>query len=286
MKRDTPRLRIAPTPSGYLHLGNGVNFVLTVAYADYLGGALSLRIDDLDAARVRPAYLDDIRETLEWLLPDRAADLWRGAVWQSSRRDRYDAVLTGLRQNRLAYACDCTRKTLAAYRATAGDAGAADVNAYPGRCRSRELSLDAPNVVWRTRGSDIVVRQKNGQASYQIASLVDDVDAATTHLVRGGDLRDSTRMQRVLAGALSAERLGIVPADWPDFGRFPRVVAVHHPLVVGRDGDKLSKSAGAASLRALRTRGGEPSLVMERASRLLGLPPDATMSQLGAALVN
>ncbi len=261
-----PTLRLAPTPSGYLHLGNAVNFVLTAAMAAALDATLFLRVDDLDAGRVRGEYLGDIAETLRWLLPTRADALLNGAVYQSTRVDRYGGVLAGLRQNGLVFACTCSRKDLAAIRS----AGDADVNHYPGTCAKRAIDLDTERVVWRMYDSGIVVRQRDGWPSYQLASLTDDVDLGVTHLVRGEDLRASTAMQRVLAKALSADVLTIVPNGWPKYGHFLDVRAWHHALITDGAGRKLSKSAGAESLRALRAAGAGPSLVKAKAGEAIG----------------
>ena len=271
------RFRIAPTPSGYLHLGNGVNFALTAALAHAHDAELGLRIDDLDAARVREAYRADVGATLRWLFPGGLVGrLLRAPTRQSDRRDRYAYVLAGLRQNGLVFGCDCTRRELAAARA----GGGGDVNVYPGTCAGRALDLDADGVAWRMRASGVVVRQKDRGASYQLASLTDDVDLGVTHLVRGGDLRDSTALQRVLAQALTGVSGG---GDWPDFGRFGRVRAWHHPLLTDAGGRKLSKSAGDSSLAAVRARGGSAAGVFGAAGRLLGVAGLTDFAGLAAA---
>ena len=260
--------RLAPTPSGYLHLGNGVNFAITAALAQAHDARLSLRIDDLDAARTREAYLADIRETIKWLLPaDLAGRILSDGVRQSTRLAAYREVLEGLRQNALVFACSCSRRQLAAARR----AGGVDVNDYPGTCRDRRIPLDAPDVAWRMRGSGAVVRQKDRQPSYQLASLTDDVTSGVTHLVRGADLRDSTAIQRVLAEALTPPLPVRTPADWPDFGRFAGVHTYHHPLLTDAAGAKLSKSDGADSLRALRADGASPLVVFAKAAEVMGV---------------
>ena len=274
------RFRIAPTPSGYLHLGNAVNAALTAALAATHDARLSLRVDDLDAARVRPAYRRDVDEALAWLLPEaHAAGAFAAPLRQSARLDRYAHVLEGLRHNRLVFACACTRRQLAAARGTAQ----ADVNRYAGTCRERDLDLDAPGVAWRMRDSGLVVRQKDGRPSYQLASLTDDLDLGITHLVRGADLRASTELQRELARTLAGLPPGWLPAGRPDFARFAGVRAWHHPLLTDADGAKLSKSAGATSVRALRGSGAGPEVVFAAAGRLVGAEgvtrlPDLTES--------
>ena len=264
-----PRLRIAPTPSGLLHLGNGVNFALTAALADALGAELRLRVDDLDAARVRPAYLTDIAATLRWLLPERANELLDGAAYQSKRRERYTAVLEDLRQNGELFACACTRREIrAAQSAAAGREGGGDVNAYPGTCLGQALGLDRPDVAWRLRPrpgslSATVLRQRDGTPAYQLASLIDDVEFGITHLVRGADLRSSTDLQRQLARVLAAN-------GTQAYAAFAQVRAWHHPLVTDADGRKLSKSAGATSLAALRATPDGQARVFAEAGRLIG----------------
>ncbi len=269
-----PCLRLAPTPSGYLHLGNGVNFVLTAACAAAIDADLFLRIDDVDRLRTRDAYLTDIGETLHWLLPRQANSLLDGMVCQSSRVSRYAEVLAGLRQNDLVFACACTRKQLAATRAAAPT----NVNDYSGTCEALARDLDTVGTVWRMRESGIVVRQKEGQASYQLASLTDDVDLGVTHLVRGEDLRASTQMQRVLAKAISTH-------SEPAFAAFLDVGAWHHPLVCGGDSRKLSKSAGADSLAALRHAGVHASEVLAQAAMLIGGAPVTQFDELAALVI-
>ena len=268
----TPVLRLAPTPSGYLHLGNAVNFAATALVAERIGGTLLLRVDDLDHARVRGAYLNDVEEALHWLLPDRAARLWTTATYQSQRLARYGEVLAGLRAAGLVFGCACTRRQIREAQAAAGGR-ATDVNAYPGTCRGRDLPLDAPGVAWRldvppagaaATGtgdggvSPFVVRQRDGRPAYQLASVVDDVDLGVTHVVRGEDLRASTAMQLVLAEA------------YPPLGDFAAVTFTHHGLISAPGGGKLSKSDGATSLRALAGRGLTPGEVFRIAERTLG----------------
>lgn len=257
--------RLAPTPSGLLHAGNAINFLIARHLADATGAALLLRIDDLDAERVRTAYLVDIFRSLEWLDirwdlgPRNVQDHLRN--WsQQLRLARYGEVVDALRRSGLLYACTCSRSQL---RRSGGDAR------YPGTCRERAVPLDTPDTSWRLRlpdqapvtvagldGStttvdlaqamgDPVVRQRNGRPAYQVASMVDDVDRGTTFIVRGMDLLPSTACQLHLATVLGAEG-------------FLHVRFLHHPLIAGADGQKLSKSAGAASLQAMREAGLSP----------------------------
>lgn len=261
--------RLAPTPSGYLHLGNAVNFVLTWLAARQRGGKVWLRIDDLDADRKRPDYVADVFETLDFLgldydLGPSGPDDFERNWSQRHRLDRYEATLTRLVETDSVYACGLSRKQLATFQ---GEAWAQV------RCQNR--ALDAPDVAWRFRADgngeqDFVVRRRDGLPAYQIASLTDDADFSVTHLVRGQDLLDSTNMQRELAG-----RLGL--------GTFLDAQVWHHPLLRGDDGHKLSKSAGSGaagptSIRAMRQSGEGPGRVFGAVGTLLHRPAEAGLS--------
>lgn len=255
------RSRIAPTPSGYLHIGNAYNFLLTEQLCRHLGGSLRLRIDDLDTARVRQAYLDDIFESLHFL----------GITWdsgprntyehfaeytQSLRTNAYNALLAQLVATGRVFACTCSRAQIAASSTDAQ---------YPGTCRALKLPLDTPNTTWRFRtepeetvqwidgvlgpqsirlfqnNRDFVIRKRDGAAAYQVASLVDDLAYGINLIVRGEDLLASTAAQLFLARTLA--QTSFLQADF-----------YHHPLIK-ENGEKLSKSADSLSLTAMRTNG-------------------------------
>jgi len=282
----TPRFRLAPTPSGLLHIGNGVNFALTAAWAHALQGELSLRIDDLDSARVRGEFYNDIEDTIRWLDLDPHAEIFAKASYQANRLRRYDAVLSILRENDLVYACTCSRKKIRAQQEAEGG----DINVYPGTCRAAEIPLDTPNVNWRlkleeggvevswleglgsgsteqqTLHSDFVIRQRNGRPSYQLASVVDDIDMGITHIVRGTDLWDSTVMQLVLAKALPQE--AFPELSHAGYKAFAKTRFWHHSLVVDLQGRKLSKSDGDAALRYMRDRRWSSEIVYREAGLL------------------
>ena len=282
-----PRFRLAPTPSGLLHIGNGVNFALTAAWAYALQGELLLRIDDLDGARVRGEFYNDIEDTLRWMDLDSMGQVFAKASYQANRLGRYEEVLDSLRQNDLVYACTCSRKEVRAQQEAAGG----DINAYSGTCRDSEISLDAPNVNWRlkldeggvevtwleglgqgkpekkTFASDFVIRQRNGRPSYQLASVVDDIDMGITHIVRGKDLWDSTIMQLVLAKALPDEAFPQLVHS--PFEAFAKTRFWHHPLVADLQGRKLSKSDGDSALRYMRDRRWGSDIVYREAGLLM-----------------
>ncbi len=253
--------RFAPTPSGFLHAGNGISFILTAAWARAAGARVLLRIDDLDRGRFREEYLEDVFETLHWLGlrwdlgPRDPADFH--AHWsQHGRLPAYHALLSRLRERKLLYACSCSRSQL---RSASAD------HRYPGTCRYAGIPLDTPGVAWRVRVpgeasvecqegetrqllavaglmGDFVVRQKDGMPAYQIASLSDDLHYGVDLIVRGMDLLPSSAAQLYLAQCLGETG-------------FLKTTFHHHGLQLGEDGSKLSKSAGAASLKAWRNAG-------------------------------
>ncbi len=251
--------RLAPTPSGYLHAGNAINFIITHRLAAATGSRVLLRIDDLDAERTRPEYVEDIFRSLEWLGiswdegPSGPVELER--QWsQMLRLDRYAELVSALRAAGHLYACTCSRAQL---RATGSEGH------YPGTCRNMDLPFDAADTSWRMRVPEValvavpsligqdttldlakvmgdpVIRQRNGKPAYQVASLADDIDHGITFIVRGADLLPSTACQIHIS-----QLLGL--------SAFDQVRFLHHPLLRAENGAKLSKSARAASLRSMR----------------------------------
>ena len=214
------RTRIAPTPSGYLHIGNCVNALL-VSWIASTDGHIVLRIDDADQHRYRRSYAEDIFRTLDWLHiridegPRGATEL-ENDFTQVARRARYLQVAQQALALDLAYACACSRQTTECLCD-------ASVSWQP---EANALRLQSSNnhpgaVLWR----------RDDVPAYHLTSIVDDHDFAITHVVRGDDLREATELQRELAATLSLD--------------FPQHIR-HHPLVKGADGTKLSKSTGAS----------------------------------------
>ncbi len=292
--RENPlKTRLAPTPSGFLHLGNGASFVATWALARAFGGQILLRIDDLDAERMRPEYVEDIFRTLDWLGldwdegPFSVEDFSRN--WsQHLRLDMYEKALSDLKKTGNLYACHCSRKDIKLHSKN---------GLYPNTCRQNRL-LDIENTAnyekntaWRiiveenknvsfnrfdektsarfqtsptlmpinlsqTMG-DFIVRQKNGLPSYQLASLMDDGYFNINFIVRGEDLLHSTAAQISLAEQLNQTD-------------FLNTNFWHHPLIVDADGSKLSKSEGAASLLAFREKNNSANIVAKQAAKWLG----------------
>ncbi len=267
--------RIAPTPSGYLHAGNGAAFILAWKLAREAGGKILLRIDDLDAERVRTEYVEDIFETLHWLGVDwdegpRNAEELKSTWSQHLRKTRYQELVEQLREGGHLYACSCSRKD------KHDRTGTFD---YDGHCRTLNLPFDHPDCSWRLRlprdekvswrtwpdgklreaalaMPDPVIRQRNGFPAYQIASLADDVQFGIDLVVRGADLRDSTAIQLYLASLLGMEA-------------FMHAHFLHLPLVLDANGVKCSKSHGSDSLSAARLAGEDPRTIHQLADRLI-----------------
>ncbi|MFN8170461.1 MAG: glutamate--tRNA ligase family protein [Candidatus Nanopelagicales bacterium] len=236
--------RFAPTPSGFLHRGNAVNALLVSWLATAARGTVALRIDDMDAPRLRAAYVDDVFAVLAWLDID----------WQVGPRDRTDLETQWSSRLRLGryrtalehavsaglpvYACTCSRSQQRG-PATGGCAGgcrARGVRHEPGSTALR-VALPVDTVVTvgdrsvrpADRLGDFVIWRRDDLPAYQLTSVVDDHDLAVTDVVRGIDLLDSTAAQLFLAPFLGA-------------GTFATARFWHHGLVVEADGTKLSKS--------------------------------------------
>ncbi|HXB91847.1 MAG TPA: glutamate--tRNA ligase family protein [Puia sp.] len=238
--------RIAPTPSGFLHLGNALSFLITAALAKRTGARTLLRIDDLDKERTDKKYVRDIFDTLHFLgIPweegPRDYDEYKKDFSQVHRMPLYEAALQQLKDGGKVFACECSRREIERVDPS---------GAYPGTCRDKNIRLDRPGVSWRLNTGeylppsvkDFVIRKKNGFPSYQVTSVVDDQHYGVDLVVRGLDLLPSTRAQLYLSSLLAGNPFGTVHF-------------VHHPLILESPDKKLSKSAGAASIQFLRKDG-------------------------------
>jgi glutamyl-tRNA synthetase/glutamyl-Q tRNA(Asp) synthetase len=258
--------RFAPAPTGYLHLGHVRNAVHVWRLAREHGGRVRLRIEDHDAERSRPEYVDAIRDDLAWLgfTPDDEVPR------QSTRGAVYREVLDRLVARGLVYGCSCTRQQIGA---ATGDAPPGDERRYPGTCRDRGLGL-GDDIGWRLRTGpgaesfvdgwlgpqvqdpaaqcgDVLVRDRLGNWTYQWAVVVDDFLQGVTHVVRGVDLLASTGRQIRLA------RLA---------GRPEPAAFFHHTLIMKSPEQKLSKSDGDTGVRDLRADGWTPGQVIAAAT--------------------
>jgi glutamyl/glutaminyl-tRNA synthetase len=270
--------RLAPTPSGYLHLGNAVNFVLTWLLVRRAGGTLHLRIDDLDRARLRQTYLTNIFRVIDWLGIDydhgpSGPDDFLRHYSQLLHLPEYNRVLRRLAQQPgLVYATQRSRTSLAE-PVPLGVPGAAWRVRVPPTVHI--AGLGAQVVPLAELMPDFVVRKKDGVAAYQVASVVDDLRLGTTLVVRGLDLHPSTAAQLWLAAQLT---------ETNNFNT-SRIHFYHHSLLTDATGHKLSKSTqatGDAGVLAL----GSPAAVYRAVAQLLALPAEAgeSLATLQAAL--
>lgn len=273
------KTRLAPTPSGYLHVGNVLSFVLTASMAERTGAAILLRIDDLDRERVEKEYVQDIFDTLHfmdipWQEGPKNVEEYETRYSQVHRMDLYRDALQELVKEDAVFACTCSRTQVLS---------ANPDGVYPGTCRNKNIPLDTPNASWRLKtddekklevrtlsGSfinttlpshmrDFVVRKKDGFPAYQLSSLVDDLHFNIDLIVRGEDLWPSTLAQLYLASVLRKDA-------------FSGCTFHHHSLLLSSEGHKLSKSAGSISIQHYRKEGLVAADVYSSISKMLGLP--------------
>jgi glutamyl-tRNA synthetase len=278
------RGRLAPSPTGALHLGNAWAFFMAWLLCRQAGGKLVLRMEDLDPARSRPDYALAVMADLRWL----GLDWDEGATeadpqglrgpcapyTQSLRADSYRAALNSLEKGGHTYPCFCTRKEL---RALAGAPHVGDEGApYPGTCRAlgpearKALFLQGRRPCIRLRcpdhqsigftdrvqgpqslalaanGGDFALRRSDGVIAYQLAVVVDDGLMGINQVVRGRDILPSTPRQLALFDLLG----------------MPRPEYAHLPMIRDQHGDRLAKRHHSLSLRALREQGARPEAVI------------------------
>src|SRR5262245_23543624 len=247
--------RLAPSPTGALHLGHARTFLLAWWHVRSRGGRVWLRVEDLDRARVKPGSIEACQRDLEWLGLD-----WDGSpVLQSADTSAMGAAIERLLRDERAYFCACSRKDIE--RALSAPHGSDGESRYPGTCRGRALSrgsargaalgvrLRVPDgaieLVDGCAGrfvsdvqaevGDFLIARRDGAFAYQLAVVVDDARQGVTEVLRGDDLLPSAARQWHLQRAL-----GLAHPSW-----------FHVPLVLGPDGERLAKRAGSLALAAL-----------------------------------
>ncbi|WP_243440132.1 tRNA glutamyl-Q(34) synthetase GluQRS [Fundidesulfovibrio soli] len=291
------RGRFAPSPSGRMHLGNAWTALLAWLSARSKGGAMVLRMEDLDPARSKPQFAEAILSDLAWLGldwdegPDKGGPC--GPYAQNERRGLYDEALRGLEARGLLYPCYCTRAELRGVRGDqlADPASAPHVGelepVYAGTCLGLTGTMRAAKEALGRRPStrmrveqgavtftdgvlgpqtqelsrqcgDFLLRRSDGVHAYQLAVSVDDAAQGVTEVVRGADLLDSTARQIHLI------RL---------FGRVEPSYA-HVPLLVDPDGRRLSKRRQDVDLGALRNAGVTPGRIVGYLAWKAGLLPE------------
>jgi glutamyl-tRNA synthetase len=269
------RGRLAPSPTGLLHLGHARTFWTAAQRSAAQNGTLLLRNEDLDPQRSRPEYVHAMIEDLQWLGMRWSEGPDCGGPYapysQSERREHYLEAWQRLRDGAFIYPCTCSRKDLAQAATAPNDTD--DEPIYPGRCRSRRDAqefAEPAGVNWRFRVpdgeqigfldlhlgrqsfragrdfGDFVIWRRDDVPAYQLAVTVDDAEMRITEVVRGADLLKSTARQLLLYRAL-----GWTP---PAF--------YHCDLVLDDSGTRLAKRHDALSIRRLRQRGWTPEQVL------------------------
>lgn len=292
------RGRLAPSPTGWLHLGNAWTFLLAWLAARAAGGSVILRMEDIDPDRSRLAYAEAIMEDLrrlglDW---DEGPDIGGpyAPYFQSQRLDSYTRALAALKSAGQVYPCYCTRKEV---RLLAGAPHVGETGApYPGTCRNltaeerAEKEALGRRPAWRLRCPDGIVRFKDalygpqasnltqcggdfalcrsdGVFAYQLAVVVDDAAMNITQVVRGQDILPSTPRQLVLYRLLK-----LSPPAY-----------LHVPLLLDADGERLAKRHESLSLRALFAAGIQPEALVGLLgwlANLLPAPRPVTPAQL------
>ena len=254
------RVRIAPSPTGFVHVGNVRAALFNWMFARHNDGTFILRIDDTDLERSEARFEQDIKDGFRWLGLDwdEGVDVGgeRGPYRQSERLDRYRQAASDLVEAGLAYYDDRSPEALEELRRQAVSEKRhpntyirrPEIEATTGVVRFSVPQDAAVEFVDLIRGSmrfdaevldDFVILRSDGSPTYHLASTLDDVDHAITHVIRGEDLLSSTPKHILLTRAVGAEP--------PSYG--------HLPLIMGPDGKRLSKRHGATSLKEFRDAG-------------------------------
>ena len=267
MSTQKPRVRFAPSPTGYLHVGGARTALFNWLFARHEGGTLLLRIEDTDVERNRPELVDGILESLKWL----GIEWDEGPYFQSQRGEMYTAAAERLLASGAAFACYCKPASYAGADAAAAPTDEPNVEVddecpkvqKAAACPCRDLSAEAlaakekegiarairfrvprtgatqfedavfgPREVQNAEIEDFVLLRSNGLPTYQLSVVVDDIDMRITHIIRGADHLSNTPKQALIYRALGAE---------------PPIFA-HVPLILGPDRTRLSKRHGATSV--------------------------------------
>lgn len=273
--------RFAPSPTGPLHLGHAFSAIIAHDMARAAGGTFLLRIEDIDGSRCRAEYEHQIYDDLAWL-----GLTWETPVMrQSDRRAAYDAALTQLAEAGLIYECTCRRADIAA-ALSAPQEGAVigpDGPIYPGTCRHKgitgtdgALRLDMAQATagrgpWRlietahdgatafdrdeliATVGDVVLARRGMGTSYHLSVVIDDAAQGVTHVTRGADLFDATRIHVLLQDLLG----------------LPQPIYHHHRLIRDDAGKRLAKRDDARALAKYRAEGATPADIR----RMVGLEP-------------
>lgn len=263
------KVRFAPSPTGYLHIGGARTALYNWLYAKNQGGKFLLRIEDTDTNRSKNDMITTIIDSLKWL-----GLMWDNEIiYQSKRLDRYKEIADLLIGKGLAYKCYCSQETIKKKREMARKNGT--FYKYDGTCRNlKNPPKDKPYVirfklnegknihfkdiiygdisVSNSELDDFIIIRSNGLPTYNFAVVVDDIDSEITHIIRGSDHLSNTPKQINIYQALNK--------------KIPKFV--HLPMINGPDGKKLSKRHGATSVSAYRNYGILPEAMVNYLARL------------------
>ena len=266
------KTRFAPSPTGYLHVGGARTALYSWLYSRHANGTFVLRIEDTDLERSTPEAIEAIMEGMNWLQLS-----WdEGPFYQTKRFDRYNKVIDEMIENGTAYRCYCSKERLEKLREGQMERG--EKARYDGHCRCESVqkthSVDEPHVVRFAnpidgvvifndliRGpieiankelDDLIIRRTDGSPTYNFCVVVDDWDMEITHVIRGEDHINNTPRQINILKALGA--------PLPQYG--------HVSMILGDDGQKLSKRHGAVSVMQYRDDGYLPEALLNYLVRL------------------
>ena len=265
----TVRTRFAPSPTGYLHVGGARTALFCWLHARRHAGTFILRIEDTDRERSTTEAVDAILDGLTWL----GLDWDEGPCFQSERLERYREAVGSLLDSGSAYRCYCSRERLDRVRAE--QLARREKPRYDGHCRDRGSRSGAEPAAIRFRTprdgetafddlvrgrivirndelDDLVIVRRDGMPTYNFSVVVDDLDMAVTHVIRGDDHVNNTPRQIHILRALGGE----LPAY------------AHVPMILGRDGQRLAKRHGAVSVTSYRDRGYLPEAMRNHLARL------------------
>ncbi|MBU0655507.1 MAG: glutamate--tRNA ligase [Gammaproteobacteria bacterium] len=263
------RTRFAPSPTGYLHIGGARTALFSWLYARKMGGTFILRIEDTDRERSTQESVDAILQGMEWL----GLEHDEGPFYQTHHFDRYKEVIQQLLDSGHAYHCYCSKEELEQMRE--GQMARKEKPRYDGRCFGREDVPEGIQPVIRFRNpqdgavefedlvrgkitvsnrelDDLIIARSDGTPTYNLTVVVDDIDMNVTHVIRGDDHINNTPRQINIMRAL-----GVEP---PKFA--------HVPMILGADGQRLSKRHGAVSVMQYRDEGFTPQALMNYLVRL------------------
>ena len=275
------RTRFAPSPTGYLHIGGARTALFSWAYARKHGGQFILRIEDTDLERSTEASVQAIFDGMSWL----GLDYDAGPFFQMQRMPRYKQVLQQLLNDGHAYHCYCSKEELDTMREAQRAKG--EKPRYDGRCRSRTTSAHGVEPVVRFKNpqqgvvviddivkgnvaisnselDDLVIARPDGTPTYNFCVVVDDWDMEITHVIRGDDHLNNTPRQINILQALGAP--------------LPRYA--HVPMILGHDGERMSKRHGAVSVMQYFDEGYLPEALLNYLARLGWAHGDAEIFSL------